>query len=130
MVGREVDGLHQVRSATRAEVYRRLMRARDFIDASFHEQLTLAHMARVACLSLHHFQRLFKELFRETPHQYLTRRRLEAARALLTETERPVTDVCMSVGFENASSFARAFRRRFGLAPEDFRRRQKKAIFA
>jgi AraC family transcriptional regulator len=126
----EADKLEAVRASTRVEAYRRLMRARDFIDASFHEPLHLAGMAHVACLSTHHFLRLFKELFRETPHQYLTRRRLEAACRLLQETDQPVTQICLSVGFENASSFSRTFRHRYGLAPENFRRRHKKAIFA
>lgn len=130
MISAEVLSLRRVRASTRAEVYRRVMRARDFIDASSHEQLQLPEMARVACLSTHHFLRCFKELFRETPHQYLMRRRLEAARRLLSETDSPVTQICLSVGFENASSFTRTFRRRFGLTPENFRRQSKKAIFA
>lgn len=124
-VCREVERLPARRPSTRAELYRRLTRAKDFMDSSFSRQLTLPEIARVACLSTHHFLRLFKQTFGETPHQYLTRRRLSVARELLGQTDQPVIQVCLSVGLENASSFSRSFRSRYGCSPLNFRRAQK-----
>jgi AraC-like DNA-binding protein len=82
-------------------------------------------MAAVACLSPNHFLRTFKQLFHQTPHQYLISKRLEEARRLLSLTEMPVTDVCFSVGFESLGSFSWLFRHRTGVSPEAYRRQKR-----
>lgn len=120
-VCQEVARLPAVRQATKVELYRRLHRARDFIDACFAESLDLKRIAAVAELSPHHCLRLFKRVFGETPHQYLVRRRLERAKALLAAGERSVTDVCFDVGFESLGSFSTLFKQRVGVPPSAFR---------
>jgi AraC-like DNA-binding protein len=84
--------------------------------------VTLADAAAAAHLSPWHFLRLFREAFGETPHQFLTRLRIERARYLLTVTRRSVTDVCLDVGFSSLGSFSTLFSRRVGLSPAAFRR--------
>ncbi len=122
---RELEMLDSVRPATREELYRRLHRARDFIAASFAEKITLEQVARVACLSPNHLLRTFKQLFRQTPHQYLTERRLRHTEQLLIQTDAPVTDICLTVGFESLGSFSTLFRRHTGLSPDNFRRQKR-----
>jgi AraC-like DNA-binding protein len=85
------------------------------------QPLTLSQIAEVAWLSTHHFLRLFKRTFHETPHQYLIRKRIERAKYLLAHTDLSVTDVCLEVGFESLGSFSWLFRRRVGASPETFR---------
>jgi len=114
-----------LRPATRDELYRRLHRARDFVADAFPEPLTLDEMARVACLSPNHFLRTFKALFGQSPHQYLTERRLAEARRLLLATDLTVTEVCLCVGFVSLGSFSSLFARRFGLSPERYRREHR-----
>jgi len=109
------------RPATRAEMYRRLHRARDFLQSCYDQPLTVAGVARVASLSPFHFQRLFREAFGRTPMQYLQARRLAVAQRLLASTDRPVTDICFDVGFESLGAFSWLFRRRLGLSPKEFR---------
>jgi AraC family transcriptional regulator len=121
----EMEALSAVRAATRQELYRRLLRARDYLESFYHRPLGIAELARAACLSPHHFLRLFKQAFQCSPHQYLTRVRLEHARYLLAERGCPVTEACLSAGFENASSFARLFKRHYGLTPQQIRRPAK-----
>lgn len=118
----EADSLASLRRATREELYRRLHRARDHVAASLEGRLTLEELGRVACLSPNHLLRSFRQLFGQTPHQYVTERRLERARELLIRTERPVTDICLDVGFESLGSFSWLFRRRTGISPERYRR--------
>ena len=118
---KEVESLPFVRSATRIEVYKRLRRAKDYIESCYYEPISLSLLARVACLSRHHFLRLFKEAFHLTPHRYLTNVRLQKARSLIEEQGRPVADACASVGFENASSFARLFKQHYGRSPRTLR---------
>lgn len=117
----EVESLPLVRRATRVEIYRRLSRAKDYIESCYDEPVSLRRLAEVACLSRHHFLRLFKEAFRITPHRHLTDTRLREARRLIEEKGYPVADACVSVGFENASSFARLFKERFGRSPRTLR---------
>jgi AraC-like DNA-binding protein len=124
-VMKDVETLPAVRAATREEIYRRVYRAKDFISASMHENITLEEMARAACLSPNHFLRSFKQVFHQSPHQYLTSLRLEKAKALLTKTNRSVTDICLEVGFDSLGSFSWLFRRRIGLSPEKFRNQKR-----
>ena len=111
-------GLPAVRAATRAEIYRRLVRARDFVEASWAESLPLSAIARVAGIAPHRFLRLFREAFGLTPHRYLTERRLQEARRMLEAGRTRVTDACLAVGFTSLGSFSAAYRRRFGHSPE------------
>jgi AraC family transcriptional regulator len=126
---REVDTLDSVRAATREELYRRLYLARDTALASLHTPVTLEDMARTACLSPNHFLRTFKQLFRQTPHQFLMAQRLERAAELLAHTNRPVTDIAVDVGFESLGSFSWLFRKRCGLSPQAYRRAAGKGDF-
>ena len=122
-VHREIDAFPGQRAATRAELYRRLHRGRDFLSACYAEPLTVALVAKAAHLSPFHFHRMFKTAFGQTPMQFLQERRLAAARRLLATTEEPITSICFAVGFESLGSFSWLFRRRFGLSPSQFRAR-------
>jgi AraC family transcriptional regulator len=114
---REAEGLPLVKRATRVEIYRRLCRAKDYMESCYDEPVTLARLSGVACLSTHHFLRLFKAAFNLTPHQYLMSIRLRHARQLIEEKGCPISHACSLVGFENPSSFSRLFKRRFGRSP-------------
>jgi AraC-like DNA-binding protein len=81
-------------------------------------------MARAANLSKHHFLRAFKQVFHSTPHQHLTSKRLMLAKTLLSETELSITQICLSVGFENVSAFSRLVRKHFRVSPNQFRSKQ------
>ena len=100
---------------------RRLLRARDAMDRAYTEPLDIHALARIALVSEAHFIRTFRETFGETPHRYLQRRRVERAMNLLRETDRSVTDICMSVGFTSLGTFSRTFHDIVGRSPSDFR---------
>lgn len=107
----------------RPDAIERLERARAFIDAAFDEPLDLERIASQAHFSRFHFLRLFKDMYGETPHAYLTRRRIEHAKELLARTELPVTQICLEVGFSSLGSFSTLFARHVGRSPDRFRRR-------
>lgn len=125
---REVEQLPAMKRSTREELYRRLLLARDYAAALFAAPLTLAELAQVACLSQNHFLRTFQAAFHQTPHQYLTARRLEAAQNLLRYTDRSVTEICFDVGFVSLGSFSSLFRQKVGLSPETYRRQNQRHI--
>jgi len=104
------------------ETFRRLCRARDLLAAEYQSQVLLDRAAREACLSPFHFHRLFRATFGETPHDFLTRRRMEKARHLLASGEMTVTEVCMEVGYSSLGSFSTKFQSLAGLAPTEYQR--------
>jgi AraC family transcriptional regulator len=125
-VQREVAAFPGSRPSTREELYRRLHRARDYIDSCFAQHLSVAQVARVACLSPYHFHRTFCRAFGETPMRHLQARRLRAACHLLSATDRSVTSIGLEVGFESLGTFSWLFRKRFGLSPREFRSRHRR----
>jgi AraC-like DNA-binding protein len=127
-VVREMARLPVARRSTRIELYRRLARARDFMETSFAGQLNLATMAREAAMAPHHFLRLFKKTFGSTPHQYLTHLRLERARTLLATSDGSITQICMELGFESPTSFALLFKRHTGASPSAYRAAFRRGI--
>jgi AraC-like DNA-binding protein len=100
---------------------RHLLRARDLADARYFEVLSVDDMAEAAGLSRAHFSREFRRAFGDSPHAYLLTRRLERAAALLRNTDRSVTDICLSVGLRSIGSFTTSFTRTFGLSPTAYR---------
>ena len=122
---REAEQLPAMKRSTREELYRRLLLARDYAAALFASPLTLSELAQVACLSQNHFLRSFQAAFHQTPHQYLTERRIEAAQNLLRLTDRTVTEICFDVGFVSLGSFSSLFRQKVGLSPEAYRRQKR-----
>lgn len=106
---------------------RRLLRARDAMDRSYADALDIEALARSVHLSRAHFIRSFRETFGETPHRYLQRRRLERAMALLRESDRPVTEICLDVGFSSLGTFSRTFHDVVGMSPSGYRQREQAA---
>jgi AraC-like DNA-binding protein len=115
--------LYQVSGTVPVDVFLRLRRAREFMDEFFSEPLDLDMISKVACLSPFHFLRSFRRAFGETPHQYLTRRRIDRAQELLLLGSRSVTDICYDVGYESPGSFSTLFRQITGNSPMSFRSR-------
>jgi AraC-like DNA-binding protein len=100
---------------------RHLVRAKDLADARYFEPLGVEDLARAAGLSRAHFSRAFRRAFGESPHTYLLTRRLERAAAMLRDTDRPVTEICFSVGLQSVGSFTSSFTRAYGLSPLRYR---------
>ena len=96
---------------------RRLLRAKDRMDAASHEAWTVARLAAVSEVSPAHFARAFKQAFGLPPHRYLLTRRIERAVALLRETELPVTDIAFQTGWASLGTFGRIFRDITGQSP-------------
>jgi AraC-like DNA-binding protein len=118
----EIGRIPAARASTRRELHARVQRGRQAMDEMLTENLPLKTIARLAHLSPFHFHRAFCAAFRETPHAYRTRRRLERAARLLVETEESVTGICLDTGFESVGSFSTLFRRKYGASPAGFRR--------
>jgi AraC family transcriptional regulator len=101
---------------------RRLSRVLDYIEANLEGSLALDDLASIACLSRFHFARAFKAAMGRSPHQYVSAKRLERAKALLVGGDRPLADIALALSFSSQANFSRAFRQMTGQAPGRFRR--------
>jgi AraC-like DNA-binding protein len=91
------------------------------MDRAYAEPLDVRSVAAIAYISEAHFSRSFRDVFGETPHRYLQRRRVERAMFLLRETDRSVTEICFDVGFTSLGTFSRTFRDVVGETPSGYR---------
>ena len=112
------------------ELLRRLLRAKDRMDAASHEEWPVRRLARVSGVSEAHFARSFKQAFGVPPHRYLLTRRIERAKALLRDTDLPVTEIAFQTGWESLGTFGRVFRDVTGESPGELRAREKAAQHA
>jgi AraC-like DNA-binding protein len=110
------------------DVLARLCRAREMLSDTSDASPSVRRVARAVGISPFHFIRTFRAIFGETPHQFRTRARLDAAKRLLASSDRSVTDVCMDVGFSSVGSFSDLFARRVGASPTGYRRRLQSAV--
>ena len=107
------------------ELLRRLLRAKDRMDAASHERWPVRRLARVSGVSEAHFARSFKQAFGVPPHRYLLTRRVERAKALLRETDLSITEIAFQTGWASLGTFGRTFRDITGESPGSVRERER-----
>lgn len=100
---------------------RRLMTARRMIDERWREKLTLEMIGRACGLNRAKLTGAFRDTFGCTVAEALSERRLSQASRMLLTTDKPVSSIGYANGYLNNASFARAFGRRFGVSPSDYR---------
>jgi AraC-like DNA-binding protein len=109
------------------ELHRRLCHARDWLRESGDTRPSVSDVARRAGIATHHFIRLFRAVFGETPHQFRSLAQIDRAKELLILTDASVTQVCMEVGFSSLGSFSTLFKRRVGMSPTEWQSRHSSA---
>lgn len=109
---------------------RRLLRAKDRMDSASHEEWPVSRLARVSGVSEAYFARSFKDAFGIPPHRYLLTRRIERAKALLRDTDLPVTEIAFQTGWNSLGTFGRIFRDITGESPSELRACEKSAEHA
>lgn len=99
----------------------KLRRTTAYIEAHLAQALSVTKLATVAQTSPAYFARLFRQATGQTPHQYVTLRRIEHAKRLLRETEWPIIEIGQQVGFTDQSYFTAVFRRHVTTTPTAYR---------
>ncbi|MBE2227952.1 MAG: helix-turn-helix transcriptional regulator [Ignavibacteria bacterium] len=121
-VGAEIQNIPAAKRSTKIELYKRINNAKDYIDENYMNEIKIEDAAKAACMSNFHFLRLFKNVFSETPYQYITYKRLARASSMIMKTELSITEVCFAVGFQSLSSFSWLFKQKYGISPELMRK--------
>lgn len=112
---------------TDPDLLRRLLRARDRMDVASDEPWPVERLARVSGVSPAHFARSFRDAFGVPPHRYLLTRRIERAKALLRDTDLPITEIAFQTGWNSLGTFGRTFRDIVGESPGVVRERERAA---
>lgn len=102
------------------DTYLRIVNAKLYIDENYHEQIDLEEVSKQAFISKFHFHRLFRRIYQKTPLEYITKKRIDKAKEMLSDNK-AVTEVCNEVGFESITSFSKLFKKESGFPPTYFR---------
>jgi transcriptional regulator GlxA family with amidase domain len=94
-----------------------------WVAAHLHEEISMDALAERASCSRRHFSRLFKQVFGTTPARFVEELRLRESRHLLSDPRNNLKGLAATVGFRSVDAFSRAFERRFGIRPSDYRQR-------
>lgn len=108
--------------ATWAAYERRLHRVSDYIYGHLNEELDLDRLAEIACLSPHHWHRIYRAVHGETLAATVKRLRLQKAAADLAQSDLPVEAIAQRSGYPNVQSFNRTFKAVYGLPPARYRK--------
>jgi AraC-like DNA-binding protein/quercetin dioxygenase-like cupin family protein len=98
----------------------RLKNIIDFIDKNHSKKISVYDLALQACLSKHHFCRVFKEVVGRSPIDYVNYLRIREAAILLNEKKLNIWEIANSVGFEDANYFSRTFKKYEKIAPSKY----------
>lgn len=99
-----------------------MSKALDFIEDNLKRAITVADIAEAVSFSLYHFCRTFNRVTHHTPYDYLMRRRLSEAAQALIQSDRKILDIALDHQFNNPETFSRAFKRMFGIQPNQLRK--------
>lgn len=115
------ENLNFHNSSTRVEIVKRLNLAKEYINSNYNKDISLEDIAQTACLSVNHFLRTFKQAYGLSPHQYLTKVRLDRSKYLLKNTTYTINEIVEIIGFECPSSFIRLFKNTCNTTPGKYR---------
>ncbi|GFN29902.1 helix-turn-helix transcriptional regulator [Paenibacillus xylaniclasticus] len=93
----------------------------NYIEDNMSESITIEQLASIVCLHPNYFITIFKSFTGISPVNYIIERRLEHAKALLSETDMAVADVAARIGMQN-HYLSRLFKQHFGLTPRRYRK--------
>ena len=99
-----------------------IQRIVEYIDHHYYEDINRSILADMVYLSADHLARIFKKETGETLVKYITDKRINAAKSLLSQTNISISQVSSQVGYDNYSYFTKIFKQRTGLSPGDYRK--------
>jgi AraC family transcriptional regulator len=103
------------------DLRRRIHRVVDFIDENLDTELSLEHLAEIACISPYHFHRLYSRMVGQSPADTVRHLRLMRATSEIRVEGMSVTQAALTAGYGSPQAFARAYRREFGHSPTEMR---------
>src|SRR5690606_17230453 len=95
----------------------RMNSAMEYVETHLSEEIEYEQVARIACCSTYHFQRMFSFITGLPLSEYIRRRRLTLAAFELQQSNTKVIDTALKYGYESPEAFSRAFKKLHGVMP-------------
>jgi AraC family transcriptional regulator len=108
-------------TTTRQDYHKRINQVMVYINSHLDEKLELETLAAISNFSPYHFHRIIRAHLNESIGSYINRIRMETAANFILHTGEPIFEIALRVGYDIPSSFNKAFSKRFGCAPTEFR---------
>ena len=99
--------------------------AKRYIDENYSESITLDKLAEIAHVNKYYLSHSFKNEYNVSPIDYLMKRRITEAKALLTSTDFSLTQIAEQIGFGSLPYFSKCFRKVEGTSPNEYRKSAK-----
>ena len=103
-----------------------VLSVRDYIDEHYMEALTLKGLAAEFHVNTYYLAHIFSKMYKFSLMQYVTRRRIGEAQTLLIDTDTPITDIALQVGYASSSHFNKAFNKIANMSPSKYRQLYRK----
>jgi len=116
------EAIDLIKEARRFKDYLDTDMVKDHIDHYFQEPISLETVAQMFLVSKEHLSRAFRKSQQETVNEYITRRRMEAARHMIIEEEIEIKEAAYLSGYSDLAYFYRVFKKHFGSAPGQLRK--------
>lgn len=100
---------------------RKLLQVLEYINEYLEQDIKLADLAKLLEMSRFHFSRLFRQSIGISPHQYLLQQRIERAKQLLKQTDKPIVEIALMCGFNSHSHLSKQFKQLTSLTPKAYR---------
>lgn len=96
---------------------------KEYIELHYFEDISIAYFTETYYLSKEHLLRLFKQKYGCGIYEYVLHVRMEKARELLADPSLKIQTVCQKVGYHEQNYFSKAFKKHFGVSPQEYRQR-------
>ncbi len=116
-VFKQLQSIKAIKQETKKILLRKLNYAREFIHEFFLDDVSVGKIAREIGMSEYHFFRLFKSVFKLSPHQYIIQQRLRFSREMIEKNQLPVTTAASLSGFSDIHAFSKSFKKHYGFPP-------------
>lgn len=98
----------------------------EFLHSNLDKKITVEEMAKIACISLSHFARIFKQEIGKSPVGYLNQIRMERAKKLLLAGDKSVTEIALECGFNSPSYLSACFYKKYKITPSEYQKSLKR----
>ena len=100
----------------------RFIRSIDYINANYNKNIKVAELAKMENLSEPYYRCCFKEMTGKTPSEYINDVRINVASSLLEDTDRAVSEIASSAGYNDVYYFIKSFKKKKGITPNKYRK--------
>lgn len=128
VISKHLQQIKVVKAITKRELYQRIVKGRNLICDNYARPITMPMIAREVGMSEYHFFRMFRQVYRMSPHQFLASRRTEAAQTALLKTDITFSELALNTGFADVFSFSKAFKKATGMAPSNWKLKHKTSL--